>query len=75
MESLKETKETLERTEKVRKQLEEQNVVLLQEKNDLYGKLEAEQDALADSEERVAQLVSPDSLTGSVCLTAYRRNA
>ena len=32
--------------------------MLLQEKNDLYGKLEAEQDSLADAEERIEQLVS-----------------
>ena len=54
---LEETKETLEKTEKIKKALEEQNVVLLQEKNDLYGKLEAEQDSLADAEERIEQLV------------------
>ena len=57
MTQLEETKETLEKTEKIKKALEEQNVVLLQEKNDLYGKLEAEQDSLADAEERIEQLV------------------
>ncbi len=69
VEQLKETKENLEKVENIKKQLEEQNVVLLQEKNDLYGKLEAEQDSLADAEERIEQLVS-----GHVCVVCAWRN-
>ena len=57
MKQLEETKETLEKIEGVKKALEEQNVVLLQEKNDLYGKLESAEDSLADAEERIEGLV------------------
>lgn len=41
--------------EKVKKELEEQNVVLLQAKNDLFLQLQAEQDNLADAEERIGR--------------------
>ena len=44
--------------EKHRKELEEQNVTLLASKNDLFTELQAEQSNLADSEERIAKLVS-----------------
>ena len=57
MKQLEETKETLEKIEGVKKALEQQNVVLLQEKNDLYGKLESAEDSLADAEERIEGLV------------------
>ena len=55
--ALAEAKENAEKTEKMRKELEEQNVTLLQQKNDLYLQLQAEQDNLAHAEERVQQLV------------------
>ena len=42
-EELEKTKVELEKTEKMRKELEEQNVTLLQAKNDLYLQLQAEQ--------------------------------
>lgn len=42
-EELAKTKADLEKTEKLRKELEEQNVTLLQAKNDLYLQLQAEQ--------------------------------
>lgn len=42
-EELEKTKTELEKTEKLRKELEEQNVTLLQAKNDLYLQLQAEQ--------------------------------
>ena len=42
-------KEELERTEQLRKELEEQNVTLLQSKNDLFSQLQAEQVSLDTS--------------------------
>lgn len=57
-EELETTKEELAKIEKVKKQLEEQNVTLLQAKNDLFLQVQAEQDNLADSEERVQQLLT-----------------
>merc|ERR1719228_1471960 len=54
---LEELKETFAKMEKVKTELEEQNVMLLQAKNDLFLQLQAEQDSLGDSEERVQQLV------------------
>ncbi|XP_076442426.1 myosin heavy chain, striated muscle-like isoform X8 [Babylonia areolata] len=56
-EELEKTKQELEKTEKMRKELEEQNVTLLQAKNDLYLQLQAEQDNLADAEEKIEKLV------------------
>ncbi|MEH0879176.1 hypothetical protein V6M80_12715, partial [Enterococcus faecium] len=56
-EELAKTKADLEKTEKLRKELEEQNVTLLQAKNDLYLQLQAEQDNLADAEERIEKLI------------------
>jgi len=52
-----ELKENFEKTEKLRKELEEQNVTLAQAKNDLVIQLQTEQDSLAEAEERVQQLV------------------
>ena len=56
-EELEKTKAELEKVEKVKKQLEEQNVTLLQSKNDLFLQLQAEQDSMSDQEERIQQLV------------------
>merc|ERR1712012_306356 len=53
-----EMKENFEKTEKLKKELEEQNVTLLQAKNDLFIQLQAEQDSLAEAEERVQQLLT-----------------
>ncbi|KAK3768205.1 hypothetical protein RRG08_031739 [Elysia crispata] len=57
-EELAKTKAELEKTEKLRKELEEQNVGLLQAKNDLYIQLQAEQDTLIDAEEKIEKLIS-----------------
>ena len=51
------TKEKLETETAKRKQLEESNVTLNQEKNDLVQKLREEQDQLADAEDRCEQLM------------------
>ena len=55
---LDETKEKLERCETVKKELEEQNLTLKQEKNDMFLQLQTEQDKLADAEERIEQLLA-----------------
>ena len=43
VEELEKTKEELAKIEKIKKELEEQNVTLLQAKNDLFLSLQAEQ--------------------------------
>uniref|UniRef100_A0A8D0HPL8 Myosin heavy chain n=1 Tax=Sphenodon punctatus TaxID=8508 RepID=A0A8D0HPL8_SPHPU len=50
-------KEALEKSEARRKELEEKQVSLVQEKNDLFLQLQAEQDTLADAEERCDLLI------------------
>uniref|UniRef100_A0A3Q3FVJ3 Myosin, heavy chain 7B, cardiac muscle, beta a n=1 Tax=Labrus bergylta TaxID=56723 RepID=A0A3Q3FVJ3_9LABR len=50
-------KEALEKSEVKRKELEEKQVSLIQEKNDLALQLQAEQDNLADAEERCDLLI------------------
>ncbi|KAG5274508.1 hypothetical protein AALO_G00137100 [Alosa alosa] len=50
-------KETLEKSEAKRKDLEEKQVNLTQEKNDLTLQLQAEQDNLADAEDRCDLLI------------------
>ncbi|XP_065142127.1 myosin-1 isoform X2 [Paramisgurnus dabryanus] len=50
-------KEALERSEVKRKEFEERQVSLVQEKNDLSLQLQAEQDNLADAEERCNLLI------------------
>ncbi|KAI1233298.1 Myosin-7, partial [Lamprotornis superbus] len=61
MSSLKEEfqklKEALEKSEAKRKELEEKQVSMIQEKNDLALQLQAEQDNLADAEERCDLLI------------------
>ena len=57
-EELETTKEELTKCEKIKKQLEEQNVTLLQAKNDLFLQVQAEQDSMNDAEERISQLVT-----------------
>ena len=56
-EELAKTKDSLEKTEKLRKELEEQNVGLLQAKQDLVFEIQAEQDKLSDAEERIEGLI------------------
>nr|XP_014351236.1 PREDICTED: myosin-7-like [Latimeria chalumnae] len=50
-------KDTLEKSESRRKEVEEKQVTLVQEKNDLLLQLQAEQDTLADAEERCDLLI------------------
>ncbi|XP_030634159.1 myosin, heavy chain 7B, cardiac muscle, beta a [Chanos chanos] len=50
-------KEALEKSEAKRKELEEKQVTLIQEKNDLSLQLQAEQDNLADAEDRCDLLI------------------
>ncbi|XP_077338569.1 myosin-15 [Lithobates pipiens] len=50
-------KEALEKSEARRKELEEKQVSLVQDKNDLTLQLQAEQDTLADAEERCDLLI------------------
>ncbi|XP_066527211.1 myosin-7 [Hoplias malabaricus] len=56
-EEFQKLKEALERSEAKRKELEERQVSLAQEKNDLSLQLQAEQDNLADAEERCNLLI------------------
>jgi len=56
-EELAKAKTDLEKNEKLRKELEEQNVTLLSAKNDLYIQLQAEQDNLIDAEEKIEGLI------------------
>lgn len=57
-EELEKTKQELAKVSKIKKELEEQNVTLLQTKSDLFLQLQAEQDNVMDLEERIAQLVN-----------------
>ncbi|NXD67350.1 MYH7 protein, partial [Eolophus roseicapillus] len=56
-EELQKLKEALEKSEAKRKELEEKQVSMIQEKNDLTLQLQAEQDNLADAEERCDLLI------------------
>ncbi|XP_076329205.1 myosin heavy chain, muscle-like [Tachypleus tridentatus] len=57
-EKLKAATEALEKEEKLRKELEAQNVKILQEKNDLFLQLDAERSSSGDVEERLAKALS-----------------
>ncbi|GFY42431.1 myosin heavy chain, muscle [Trichonephila inaurata madagascariensis] len=57
-EKLKKALESLEKEEKLRKDLEHQNVKLLQEKNDIFLQLDSERTGAGDLEERLAKTVS-----------------
>ncbi|KAI2797772.1 TRAFAC class myosin-kinesin ATPase super [Blomia tropicalis] len=57
-EKLKKEHEAFEKEEKLRKELEVQNVKLLQEKNDLYLQLESERSSSGDVEERLMKAIS-----------------
>uniref|UniRef100_UPI00358F7427 myosin-7-like isoform X2 n=1 Tax=Myxine glutinosa TaxID=7769 RepID=UPI00358F7427 len=61
MQNIKEEFEKLKvlyaKSEKTRKELEEKQVTLIQEKNDLQMQLQAEQDTIADTEERCDLLI------------------
>lgn len=57
-EKLKKEHEAFEKEEKLRKELEGQNVKLLQEKNDLYLQLESERSSSGDVEERLMKAIT-----------------
>uniref|UniRef100_A0A6G1S6V3 Myosin heavy chain, muscle n=1 Tax=Aceria tosichella TaxID=561515 RepID=A0A6G1S6V3_9ACAR len=57
-EKLKKEHEAFEKEEKLRKELEGQNVKLLQEKNDLFLQLEAAQNTAGDIEEQVSRVTA-----------------
>lgn len=50
-------KEALEKEEKLRKELEEQNVKLLKDKNDLYTELQSQKDNNCGAEDKIQKLV------------------
>jgi myosin heavy chain 6/7 len=56
-EELVKLKEDFEKMEKFKKELEEQNVTLLQQKNDMFLQLQTEEDLLAEAEEKVEKLI------------------
>ena len=60
-EEYEKTKEELDRITKLQKELEQQNVTLLQAKNDMFLQLEAEQANFAQAEERIVNLVKDKS--------------
>lgn len=57
-EKIKKTTEELEKETKLRKDLEAQNVKLLQEKNDLFLTLESERSGSGDLEERLQRTIT-----------------
>jgi myosin heavy chain 6/7 len=57
VEQLDKTVAELEKVSKIKKELEEQNVTLLQQKNDLYLQMQAEQDNMCDAEEKIENLI------------------
>ncbi|XP_067673666.1 myosin heavy chain, striated muscle-like [Haliotis asinina] len=60
-EALVKTKEELEKITSRAKELEEQNVTLMQAKNDLFLEVQTKQDTIDDCEERVEQLLKQKS--------------
>lgn len=54
-------KEEFSRCEQMRKELEEQNTVLMQQKNDLIISMSSGEDALGDAEEKIEQLIKQKS--------------
>jgi myosin heavy subunit len=58
LEQLKKMEEDLTKTERIKKELEAQNVDLMEQKNNLYIQLQTEQDTVIELEERVEQLVT-----------------
>ncbi len=56
-EELNKLKEDFAKEEKLRKELEEQNVKLLKEKNEIFTKLQSERDNVSNFEDRVQKLV------------------
>ena len=73
-EELAKTKDSLEKTEKLRKELEEQNVGLLQAKQDLVFEIQAEQDKLSDAEERIEGLIEQKVICRHLLSTKEQKN-
>lgn len=62
-EKIKDVEANLERTEKLRAQLEEQNAKLIVEKNEMFMQLQSEKDGVSEGEMKTQKLVSlKDSL-------------
>ena len=57
-EKAKATAEALEKEQKLRKELETQNVKLLQEKNELFNQLEQERGGSGDLEEKLQRIIT-----------------
>ena len=57
-EEMKEQLKNMEKLAGVKKQLEEQNVVLQRQKDDMYLELQTAQDAMIEHEERIEQLLT-----------------
>lgn len=74
-EKLKAEHDALVKEEKIRKELETNNVKLLQEKNDIFLQLEAERSGFGDLEERLnkalsqkADLACQLTVSGQICI-------
>lgn len=69
---LKKALESLEKEEKLRKDLEIQNVKLLQDKNDMFMQLESERSGSGSLEERLAKTISiKNDLEGQLQVCNY----
>lgn len=58
IEELDKTIAELEKIRLIKKELEAQNVDLLEQKNDIYLQLQAEQDNLSDAQERIERMIN-----------------
>jgi len=58
VEEFESTKKELEKTAKKMKELEEQNVVLLQQKNDMFAQMQAGDSTVSDLEEKISLLIN-----------------
>ena len=73
LEEFEECKKQLEKETKRRKELEESQVALVQEKNDLQLQTSADQDILVDADNRCEQLIrNKIELEGKVTLRTIR---
>ena len=57
LEQFAKIQEGFEREEKLRKELEEQNIKLLKEKNDLFTQLQSEREGSGNAEDKIQKLV------------------
>ncbi|KAJ8318328.1 hypothetical protein KUTeg_003419 [Tegillarca granosa] len=58
MEEFDKLKADYEKCERIKKELEQQNVTLMEQKNDMYLSLQTEQDNLIEAEEKIEKLIS-----------------